>query len=110
MKISKLTYIHTLPKNTQDKIVLDVYDYLFSVVGQEKMTEEDRKRVLGSRLCDLEEQININVYINPGFYDEAKNYIASLGYDESEVETILAEVVENRYTTMDEVKEHIKNY
>lgn len=61
MKITKTQYVSTMSKEVQERILADVEDSLFC--NGFSMTELDKDTVLNSRLCDLEEVIDLEDYI-----------------------------------------------
>lgn len=60
--MKKTDYIATLPEEVQAQILEDVIHYNFCNGGY-TMTAEEIDTVLNSRLCDLEEIIDLDDYV-----------------------------------------------
>lgn len=60
--MKKTDYIATLPEEVQAQILDDVFHFHFCDSGH-FITEEEKEMVLNSRLCDLEEIIDLDDYI-----------------------------------------------
>lgn len=60
--MKKTDYVATFPREVQEQILEDVIHYNFCNGGY-TMTAEEIDIVLNSRLCDLEEVIDIEDYI-----------------------------------------------
>lgn len=60
--MNKSTIISTLPKEIQDSIINEVFDYHFCN-GNGILTKEDIKTILNSSLGELEEVIELENYL-----------------------------------------------
>jgi len=61
--MTKTTFINQLPTSIQEEIKKDLHEVLENIITLDNNIQEEIEIAIGSRLCDLEDTINIEKYL-----------------------------------------------